>query len=247
MKKKGILPLLLVVLILGLSACSPLDVQKNLGVQQSSSEAVSRTITVNGSGTVTLLPDIATISIGVYTENADASVAMSENSEKVALVIDALEMGGVAETDISTSNISIYPQQGFDENGNPTSTVYYVQNSLTVKVRDLDAIGNLLDSAITAGANNIYGISFDLENPEPAQTQAIQKAVDNAKARADTLAQAGGATLGEVISISTYIYGNSSVAPYYDTAVAGKGGGEVPVSSGSLEITVEVNLTYAIQ
>lgn len=207
-----------------------------------------RTISVNGTGKVTLDPDIATIYIGVHTENSDAQEAVASNNTQAEAVASALSGFGIAEADIKTTNFSIYPRQDYDNEGNITGITYVVDNTVQVTVRDLDQLGALLDGAVQAGANSISGIEFSVADPEAAYEAAMQAAVENARSRAEILAESAGVTLGEVQSISSYI-GGGPVPVYRDFggAAAEAAAMSVPVSPGQTEIQVEVNMVYAIQ
>jgi hypothetical protein len=133
------------------------------------------------------------------------------------------------------------------QTGEKTGTTFAVDNTVSVTLRDLSKIGVLLDAAVTAGANSVYGISFDVEDKESALQEARAQAVANAKSQAEQLAQAAGITLGPVYSISYY---NSYPSPmYYDSK--GVGGASyanaVPISPGQLTITVDVSVSYEIK
>lgn len=216
--------------------------------QTSDSSEPIRTITVTGTGKVELTPDTAYIYIGVHSEGPDAVEAVSSNNEKSEAVKDALVAQGVAEEDIQTTNFSIYPQPRYDDQGQPTGEItYMVDNTVYVKVGDLDKVGEILDAAVKAGANSINGISFDLEDKSAAMAEAREKAVDDANAQAQQLADAAGVSLGPVITIST-----SSITPI--VPIYGKGGGasvemaaSVPVSPGQMTISVDVFMVYGIQ
>ena len=121
-----------------------------------------RTLSVTGTGMVTITPDIAYISIGVHTEAPTASEAVDANNTQTQKVIDSLKKSGVAAEDIRTTNFSIWPNQKYDPQGQPIGTTYAVDNTVYVTVRDLTKMGELLDAAISAGANTIYSVSFDL-------------------------------------------------------------------------------------
>jgi uncharacterized protein YggE len=216
--------------------------------QTSDSSEPVRTISVTGTGKVELTPDTAYIYIGVHSEGPDAVEAVSSNNEKSEAVKDALVALGVAEKDIQTTNFSIYPQPRYDDKGQPTGEItYMVDNTVYVKVKDLDQVGEILDAAVKAGANSINGISFDLEDKSAAMAEARDKAVDDANVQAQQLAEAAGVSLGPVITIST-----SSVVPI--APIYGKGGGasvemaaSVPVSPGQMTISVDVFMVYGIQ
>jgi uncharacterized protein len=221
------------------------------GSPQAQSTPVSnlRTITVSGTGQAVLTPDLAHIYIGVHSENANASEALSSNKTQTQKVIDAIKAMGVDAKDIQTTNFSIYPQQQYDKSGVLSGTVYMVDNTVYVTERNLDKLGDLLDAAVTAGANNINSISFDVSDKTAALASARQAAVKDAQGTAQVLASAAGVTLGQVQSISI----NSSSTPI-PTLGYGMGGGAaapaaspVPISSGQLTLTVDVNIVYLIQ
>ncbi len=231
---------LAVVLALGalLAGCAPSTVT----LQQ---QPPTRTVTVTGTGMVTLTPDIAYIYIGVHTQNASASQAVSDNNTQAQAVIAAIKGFNVDDKDIKTTNFSITPQQQYDNNGKLTGVIYMVDNTVYVTVRDLTKLGDLLDSAVKAGANSIGSIQFDLADKTQALTQARQEAVKNARAQADELTAATGVQLGEVETIS---YADSTPpieVPYAraNTLAAAS----VPVSAGSMQISTTVTIVYTIK
>jgi uncharacterized protein YggE len=206
------------------------------------------TLNVNGSAQVTLAPDIAYISIGVHTENADASQAISANASQAQKVSDALKAAGVDEIDIRTSNYSISPQQQTDDKGQVTGIRFIVDNTVYVTLRDLTRIGDILGAATQAGANNIYGIEFDVADKTTALTDARKTAVENARQQAAELAQAAGVTLGAVQSINYYDnYPTSVMAQGKGGAVMLDQASSVPITPGQLTFTVNVNIIYEIQ
>ncbi len=212
--------------------------------------AVTRTISVNGTGKVYLTPDIAYVTIGVHTENKDAAQAVAKIMPSRCKVKDALIGMGVDDKDIQTTNFSIYPQQQYDQAGKPTGEInYVVDNQLYVTVRDLEEIGDLLDTVVKAGANSIYGIQFDVADRSKAQSEARKLAVADAQAQAQELAGFAGVTLGAVQTISTS--NSQAPVPMYDK---GMGGGmavseaaSVPVSAGQMVLQADVYMVFAIQ
>ena len=252
MYKKVVLIGLVLLIAASLVGCGSVAAAKALAPSaqtDTSSQPTPRTISVNGNGKVELTPDMAYVYIGVHTEGPDAIEAVSSNNEKTEAVINALTALGVDEKDIQTTNFSIYPQQRYDDQGQPTGEItYMVDNTVYVKVRDLDTIGEVLDSAVKAGANSINGISFDVEDKSEALSEARAAAVEDAAKQAAELAAAAGVSVGQVLSIST-----TGVA-YPPTPIYGKGGGamaeaavSVPVSPGQMTITVDVFVVYQIQ
>ncbi len=229
------------VFALVLSACGPAT------INQAAPENV-RTLNVNGLGQVYLTPDIAYIYIGVHTEGATASEAVDSNKTQTNSVIDALKKAGVDEKDIRTTNFSIWPSQQYSPDGAITGTVYMVDNSVYVTVRDLDGLGDLLDSAISAGANSVNSIQFDVADKTEAVKEARAKAMEDAKLQAQELADTAGVSLGNIQTIN--FYDNS---PYPMSEGKGGGGGvvaadaSVPIQPGQLTIAVTVNLTYSIK
>ena len=205
-----------------------------------------RSVTVNGSGTITLTPDMATISIGVSTQDKDAQVALDDNNAQAQTIRETLAEFNIAEDDIKTTNFSIWPRQNYDRDGEITGTVYVVQNTVLITVRDLGQLGKVLDAVVRSGANQINGINFNIADRETAYQQALEAAMDNARNRAEALTDAADVSLGEVQNINTFISGGGPIVPYqslaFDTAAA-----EVPISGGTMEITVQVTVVYELK
>lgn len=240
MKTKSFFLSVFVLLAVVLSACAP-----TLGAQ---GQVAARTVVVSGTGTVTLQPDIAYIYIGVHTEKDTPSQAVAENNVQTQRVIDALKELGVAANDIRTSNFAIWPMDRYDPaTGQPTGQkVYAVDNTVYVTVRDLANLGSLLDRVISAGANTVNSVQFDVANKDEALKQARADAVKNAKAQAQELAEAAGVQLGDLQSVS---YADNAVFPVFDGRGGGGGAAQaaVPIQPGQMTLSVSVTLTYAIK
>ncbi len=212
------------------------------------SEAVApeeqNAISVTGEGKVSVEPDMAEIIIGVESRAPTAKEAASQNSEDMNEVMAVLEGMGIAEEDIQTVDYSIRADIDYRGDEGPKVVGYVVDNAVRVKVRDLDLVGDLLDEVMEAGANNIYGITFTLEDPRPFQEQAREMAVADARSKAQQLAEAADVRLGALLSLSEYITGG----PVYveKAAAEGMGGGAPPISAGQLEITIQVQMSYEI-
>lgn len=237
-------PILLIVMLVALlgSACGTTQ-----GEPTVSGTLPPRVITVSGTGKVYLTPDIATITIGVHTEDENAARAVNSNNAQADKVAEVLKEMGVDEKDIQTSNFNIFPQQQYDEFGNQSGTVYVVDNTVFVTVRDLDLLGEILGTVVGAGANSIFGIQFDVSDKSQALSKARKAAIEDAQVKAEELAEAAGVTLGEVQSINE---SGGIPVPVFE----GKGGGgletstaQVPVSLGQLSLTVEVTVDYNIR
>jgi uncharacterized protein YggE len=244
MRTKTLLFALILILTALLSACGTTALAAQA---QPPGEPDLRTLSVNGSGRVFLSPDNAYIAIGVHTEGEDATEAVASNNDQSQKVAEALVEFDIDPKDVQTRNFSIYPQQQFDQDGKVTGITYVVDNTMFVTIRDLDMIGEILDAVVSAGANSINSIQFDLENKDEALSQAREAAVNNAQAQAAELAEAAGVTLGEIQSINSFSQG------YPVPFMNGIGGGAamvesaVPISPGQLTLTADVNIVYQIQ
>ncbi|MEK6752505.1 MAG: SIMPL domain-containing protein [Chloroflexota bacterium] len=228
-------------LALVLSACGPTT------INQAAPENL-RTLNVNGVGQVYLTPDIAYINIGVNTQSASASESVTTNKDKSNALIEAIKAAGVDAKDIHTTNFSIWSNPTYDANGLVSGTTYVVDNTVNITVRDLDSLGDLLDSAISAGANSIYSIQFDVADKTAATKEARAKAVEDAKTQAQELADTAGLALVEIQTINFY---ESSPIAYFEGKGGGGGGAmeaaAVPIQPGQLAISVTVNVTYTIK
>ena len=207
-------------------------------------DADQNQIRVVGTATVSTTPDIAKSQIGVQTFNSEVEPAVDENNRKAEAIIQALRQQGIEERDIQTSHFSIYPQRNYKDDRPEEIIGYQVDNSISVVIRDLTAIGKVLQSTIDAGANTISGVTFTLDDPEPFRSDARTKAIKNARERAQSMAEAAGIKLGKVISInevssSGYITARAD----YDKVAAAE---EVPIQPGELELTVQVEMVFEI-
>ncbi|MCX8025973.1 MAG: SIMPL domain-containing protein, partial [Thermanaerothrix sp.] len=200
--KKPLLFVLLALAMVGLLAGC-------IQVQPAPPAESPRTLNVSGNGKVYVVPDMAYVYVGVRTEAEDVTSALSANNQQAQAIVNLLKERGVAEKDIQTSAFNVYPTQEYGPNGEVIRTKYVVENTVFITVRDLSQLGSLLDAVVRAGANNIYGISFDVADRAKAEAEARRLAVEDAKARAQELAEAAGVTLGEVQNVSVY----SSASP----------------------------------
>lgn len=239
MKTKSILFTTLALLALVVSACAPA-----IGAA-----AETPTLSVVGTGTADLEPDIAYIYVGVHTELPSAAEAMAENNAQTQRMIEALTSFGIDAKDIRTSNFSIWPFDKYDPvTGTSTGEKYYsVDNTVYVTVRDLTTLGDLLDTVISAGANTVNSIQFDVADKDAALKQARADAIADAQAKAEELAEAAGMSVGEIRAIS---FTDNQYYPVFDGR-GGGGGGEaasaVPINPGQLTFTVTVSVTYELK
>ena len=178
-----------------------------LRAQAPAPEFPVRAIRVSGVGEVRTQPDLATIQFGVETVGTTAEAAGRQNSELMERVIQALLNAGVERGDIETSGFSLYPEYAPQPRGAelepPRIRGYRASNQVQVRTGELEQIGALIDAGLAAGANNLQGVYFELRNSETARAQALQRAVEEARAAAMTIAAALGVTLGPVLDAST--------------------------------------------
>jgi hypothetical protein len=201
-------------------------------------------ITVTGEGQVEAAPDMATMTLGVTTEARTAAAALSDNSTQLAQVLARLRAAGVAERDLQTTGLSLNPNwQAPSEGGTPRITGYVASNMLTVRLRDLEAMGGVLDAAIGDGANTFNGLSFGLSDPAPAMAEARRLAVADAIARATLLTEAAGLTLGPVLSISE---GGVRAQPGPMFRMEAVADAPVPVAGGAVATQASVTIVFGL-
>lgn len=197
-------------------------------------------ITVTGVGHVDSVPDAAEFSLGITTKGETAREALAANSERMRRLIAALKTAGVAERDIKTQNVSIGPNY----DGGPEPDGYSASNTVSVRIRDIDRAGAVLEAASQAGANNVYGPSLTRGNREALEAQALEKAVENARKRAETLARAADVGLGRVTAIAETV-DRGGYELFAQRAAAGEAS-DVPIEKGTEEIAASVTVTFAI-
>lgn len=211
---------------------------------QAGEAATEHTISVTGTGTVTVVPDQATVRLGVVIERPTATAAREDAAAAMTRVIAALRALGIAERDITTSLVSLAPVWDYPQNGPPRIRGYQLSNIVTVIVRDLDQTGDVIDDAVTAGATSVEGISFQLADRTTAESQAREAAVKDARAKADTLARVAGVRVTGVATISESV----SLPPWYgrDYRAAPDGGSSTPILSGTTDVVISVSVVYLI-
>lgn len=216
----------------------------------SAEEATQRLISVTGDATVSVKPDMATLSLGVETNGATAQAAQRDNATKMSAVVAALKDAGIAADDIQTSNFSLYPvyesqydKTRVDPNPKQVLTGYRCGNTVTAKVKVIARVGTVIDMAVGAGATNVNGISFDVQNPEQYKNDALTAAVKNARAKADVMAGAAGVTITGIKTISD---GYTSVMPMRDVLGYGVAASAVPttIEPGMVTITGSVRIDF---
>lgn len=211
-----------------------------------------RTITIQGEGVVTAKPDTASVNAGVVTEAKTAREALTANTDKMNKVFSAIKSAGIEEDDIRTSNFSINPvyshsprkPDGSQEE--PKITGYRAANSVTVIIRDLTKVGAVLDELVTAGANNVNGVNFFINETQSLKDNARKLAVEDALRRASILTETAGANLGRVISLSE----NGGYTPQpmmMMRAEAADFGKAAPVAAGTQDVSISVNIVIELE
>ena len=207
-------------------------------------EAPVPQISVSGEGTVQSAPDMATISLGVTTQAKTAAEAMTTNSDEVAKVLANLRAAGIEGRDIQTTGLSLNPVwNSYDSGQTQKIDGYAAMNMVTVRVRALDKLGEVLDAAVKDGANTLNGLTFGLAEPGPALDEARKLAVADAARKAAILAAAAGVKLGPVLNI-TEGGGYANPPPMFRAESAMKDA--VPVAGGEIGLAVTVTILYAI-
>ena len=206
------------------------------------------TLNLAAYGESTVAPDKATITLGVQTDAPSADQAIRDNANKMTRVIESLKRAGLAERDIQTSNLSLSPQYVYQENLPPRLTGYQASNQVIVTVRELNRLGQVVDATVNAGATNVGGISFGIENPTEAENRARLEAVENLRAKADLYAKAMGYRIARLV---TFNEGSSYTPapppmPVMMRAEAAKYDASTPVSPGETKVRVDISATYEL-
>lgn len=210
-------------------------------------------ITVSASGRATSVPDLANVTLGVQSQAATARAALDANNKVMSDVLAALKGFGVAGKDMQTSDLNVAPQFFYPQNNRsgtpeaPSIVGYAVTNQVSVRVRDLDRLGEILDAAVSLGVNAGGNIAFETENTEKALELARVQAVANAFAKAETLAEAAGVKLGKILDISE-VAGNAQ-PDWRRTGVAEArvAASAVPVTGGEISHMVDVQIRWSIE
>lgn len=216
-------------------------------------QTLVRGISVSGSSEIKVAPDLAIVSLGVSVEGRESAAVLDQTSAAVAAVLAELTALDIAEKDIQTSGVSLTPRYGQDSNGRmdySKITGYAASNSMTVRVHDLLALGEVLSRGVSAGANRMNGISFVLEDDASILDQARRQAVADARHRAELYADAAGVSLGQVLSLSeagVNAYGPPVMMEPMMEASLRSAKLDVPIATGEITVSASIEATFAIQ
>jgi uncharacterized protein YggE len=253
MKMKMVLSLALLALLalagLGLTACSSPGVAAQTAPPVNVAVNSQQGIWVNGEGIVSATPDIAILSLGVSVQSPKVADAQSQAADAMTRVMSVLTSNGIDPKDIQTQNYNIQQMTRYDNTTQlSVITGYQVSNMVSVKIRTIAKTGSIIDAVAAAGGDltRINGVSFSVDQPAQYQVQARQLAMADAKSKADQLSKLAGVTLGR----PTYISESTSTPPspvYAAKALAPGSNSTTPINPGQTDITVSVQVAYAIQ
>jgi len=207
-------------------------------------------IWVSGSGKVTVTPDLAVISVGIQDQELTVADAQAKAAGAMDKLIQALKAQGVVDKDIQTTSFTISQVTRWDNDRQQSVVIgYLVSNTVTVKIRDISKVGTTIDAVAVAGGDmiRVNGITFTVDDPTSSYTNARAKAMADAKAKAQQMADLSGVKLGKV----TYITENNNFTPIYQAYDMKSAAGPVPavstpISAGELDVTVTVQVAYAL-
>jgi len=217
-------------------------------IQQQIPAAVTETpnkLTVSASGTVSVMPDVAYISVGVTTQSKNMKKAQSDNKDKMNTLYAALRSAGIAESDIRTTQYAVYPIQDYRDSAYKI-TGYHVVNSIELTVRDIEKAGEYLDIAAENGANTANSVRFGLLDEKVNYNAALALAMEAAKQKAAAIADAGGHTITGTLEI-TEISAYEQVFRNYDSAMMAEAeSASTPILAGELSVTARISVVYEI-
>ncbi|HHW32482.1 MAG TPA: SIMPL domain-containing protein [Clostridiaceae bacterium] len=219
-------------------------------VNESVDEKDKRVINVSGLGIIKASPDIAYITLGFVTEDTDANEAQKKNAKQMDKIVAAIKDLGIEDEDIKTVSYNIYPKYDYDRNTGVSKIIgYSVNNSVQVTVRDILKTGKVIDIASENGANTSGGISFGLSDYEGYYNNALKAAVENAKKKADIIADTLGVSLKLPVSITENSGYQQPPTVYYSKTMDWAASDEAervttPIESGTLEIRASVAVIY---
>jgi len=209
-----------------------------------------RTLTVQGQGKAFAVPDIATLGIEVSQDGAELDPVLTLVRKDMTKIQDVVKNQGIADKDVQTQFFQVRPKYEQGRRNNPRRVGYVVSNRVSVKVRDLKKVGKVLTAVLNAGATNVDGPNFELDNRQSAEREALAAATQDAKAKAEAVAEAAGVSLGEIMAINPQnINWPVSPRPFFARGMALSAAADVqePIAAGEQTLTAEVSITYAIR
>ena len=220
-------------------------VATSTAAQSSTQEPPS--VSVSGEGVVRVAPDRALVRIGAESRSKVSKEAQQRNAELMTAVQQKVAAIGIAKDAIRTLAIDLQPEFDF-QNGKQTLRGYVARNTIEVRVDDLSRLGDVLDAAVGSGATSLHGLRFEVKNRDAVEEQALQRAVANAMAKAQTIAGAAKRTIERVLRIEEQFVGSGGPEPMFDrAAMARAADAPTPVVPGEIEVRAQVRITAAIK
>ena len=206
-------------------------------------------IIVSGSGTASAEPDLALINLGVQVLSPSVGEALNTANTSLESILQVLANYNVDENDTQTRYFNINTQYDYSNDGAPEVSGYQVTNELSVKVRNLDSLGEMITDVVEAGGDpvRVNGINFAIEDTTTLEDEALAQAVADAKARAERMAELSGVTLGDLVSVSQGGGGASPALPAAFAAEAMARSAPTAIRTGDLEITINIQALYTIK
>ena len=197
-------------------------------------------ITVVGTGSASATPDTAEWSFGVHTTDATASAALGSNSKAMERIVAALRKAGIPRDDLQTEQVSVYPRVS---NDGRSIVGYDASNTVSATIRDLDEAGRIVDAAVAAGANEVYGPSLTVSDTDAQYRAAVEEAFADARRRAEAIAGNAGVTLGAPVAI---VEGTEGGALPYAEVLRDEAAADVGIEPGKQDVAASLTVTFAI-
>lgn len=244
-KSRGLVFAAALALAVALAGCVPAE--STVLLRQEEPGAQPKTITVTGSAGLEATPDVAKISIGVTNRGDTPGQAREENTAAVNATLAALEGMGIDQKDIQTSDMDLRTTYGLYDYDNETPTGYRMSTKLTVYVREVDRVGEIIDGVIDAGTNTLDGVSFLLSNQDQLYNQALNDAIELARAKAEEMAATAGKTVGEVVSITETSEAVATVSDANPDSGGWDGSVTTTVRPGRTTVSSQVQVVFTLE
>jgi uncharacterized protein YggE len=221
-----------------------------LSAADTNHEKKERTLTVQGQGKVSAIPDIATISVEVSQDGSELDPALTQVRKQMNKILEVVKSQGIEDKDVRTDFFQVHPKFEQDKRGNPRRVGYGVANRISVKVRDLKKTGKVLTTVLNAAATSVNGPDFEIDNPQAVEREALAAATKDARASAQAVAEAAGVQLGEIVSINPQNVNwpiPRRPVMMRAMAMAAPAEAEEPIAAGEQTLTGYVTITFAIR
>jgi uncharacterized protein YggE len=206
-------------------------------------------ITIEGDGKITSKPTLALLTVGLVSNGKDIPSVQADNATKVNAITSAVKSLGVADADVQTSNYQIQPRYEYPQDGSRRLVGYEITQTLGLKIRDLNKVGDVIAKATELGSNDVSGLQFTIDDPKELQQQARVKALADAQKKAKELTETLGVSLGKVVTFSENSGGYPPPMPMYAMNKAAFEAAPVApdIQSGSLDVSSHVSVTFEVR